>query len=355
MSAFRPIPKLISIAQFQSVGFYDFYKAKACVFKGARKNIQLTGSLPPTPTTPQVLVGLFYHDMMESIGAASTVLDFSKTVENLILNYAERARKVPALKRAGNFANWPEVNFASRKAIDAFKRKKLPSSDLRQSEKMLVSSCGSFVGKPDLVLVQERTAQLIEFKSNDIRNEKGDLKPEYHEQLLFYSFLLFQNYALDRIEASIESMSNDRIDFEISSVDSSDYYVSARSWLADVNSLVTAFGANPNLDSISSPSENNCWSCEKRLLCQPFKAHQTAMQINDNVFVVEGKVIAKDTKAPNLDTVVVDDFNLNRDIRVKCEKLLSNQIHMNSSYTFTNLKRTTLGFETTSTTEVFVE
>lgn len=349
------LPKLAAIAPFRAIGFYDFYKTKACIFKGAKKNAQFTKELPTSPTTPHILIGLFYHDIMEAIGTTETVGDLSKTIENLIIGYADQARKLSTLKKAGNFANWPEVNFAARKALEAFKRKKSTPVEQRQSEQKLTSRCGLFVGKPDLVLIHQRTAQLIEFKSNDIRESSGDLKAEYKEQLFFYSFLLFQNHQLDKIEATIESMSNDRIDLVIAPDASEAYYLEAKALLERANALVSSVAVGLDTSTISSPKSDVCWNCEKRLVCTIFKSKQLQIELSGDVFIVEGKVLAKETKAPNADTIIIFDSNLHREIRVKCDKSISPQIPINSQCALSELKRTALGFETTMKTEVFIE
>ncbi len=347
-------PILEDISKFDSVGFYDFYRAKRCILKGSRKNLVLSSELPNEPVNAQTLLGLFYHDAMELCGKVKSLDILKDSIESLITDYSAKSNSVPSLKKLGLFGNWRETNITARRVFDSFRRKSSDSHSKANAESLLQSLCGRFVGRPDLIVTSRKIANLIEFKSNDLRESSGHLKDEYREQLLFYAFLLYQNFEIHNVQSTIESVSGDKIEFEISLEAANQYYLESVERINQINELLKAASEKSNLKKISNVTEDNCQYCEKRVVCHAFLERQFDFQFESDAYIIQGKIQDKDTRALNADILKVLDENRGEVVLIKCTKGVSANLEIGKKYTLYGIRRNNTGFELTAKSQVLL-
>lgn len=356
MEPILPMPRLLKLDELLNVGFYDFYSSKNCIFKGCRKNSKFDGSMPIEFQNERTLVGLFYHDCMELGYKANSIEELKAEIEELIAQYQIKVSSNSNLRKMGSFSNWRDVNFASRRVCEVYRTRKNNEDtvDIR-SEDFLKSACGSFVGRLDQYKITSNIAKLLELKSSEIRDINGEIKNEYREQILFYSFLLFQNFEIQSVKAILESMSGDVIEFEISKSESKTYYEKCIKELTDMNIKIKNLKITDELEQITNSTKDNCTYCNKKIVCNSFKQKQLNLNLEGSSYVLHGNIIKIDKQALNADTIEFFDVNLDKIIKIRCDKSIAQHIDENSKKVFYGASFNAGIFIINSRTQIFYE
>lgn len=283
------LPTIKNWSAFDSVGLYDLLALDQCIFKAMGKNLVLSQEMLPDLPTRASLVGLFHHKSMELVFDYETTSELEASIEAEIVKLQKIVDGWPHLKRTGSVSGWNEVNVSAAMAVRTFLEiQGAPRTDSQVNvEEKLKSRDKTLVGKPDFFLISGRTALLKELKSSDIRDTDGKIRDEYDKQVKFYSLLLYDNYAIDIVNVSLESSRGEFYQTTVTKAQVDE----TREWASKIINSANAIIAKAKaLDQLTIVSGENCSTCKKRSLCGPFKQHQSSIELSYDSYLIEGRV-----------------------------------------------------------------
>jgi hypothetical protein len=279
-------PRLVSVTDFSRVGFYQWTDLRACILKATNNNLLVEGTLEPSPPNRAILVGKFFHRVMELSARLSSERDLEAGIERSIAELQTQVIDLGVDDNLGRVSSWRNVNKAAVLAMDAFRRRSSSALPVvGYTEQLLASRSGLLVGKPDSIVMRDRAAWIIEYKSSNPIDENGALRKEYREQLLFYAALAIQNYAIQEIAGVVRSISGAETTYKI---DSSDALETLERAELDVRSANAAIDVAQRKDELGRPSAAACESCAKRIICQSFIHQQHSFSFQSAAYVLAG-------------------------------------------------------------------
>jgi hypothetical protein len=326
------IPKVFGAEPFERMNFYSWLGSRYCVFKGLSSNLKLSAPMPAPPPTRAVLIGRFFHKVMEKAEEAKSLESLEDEIEVLIRELQMIVSTEPVFKKSGAVSGWTEINSAATRAIEHFQR---PFVGNRATwlETTLVSKNGKFSGQPDKFCVKEREAVVFELKSGKIRDEAGVLLKEYLEQVHFYSYLISEQFEIENSHCEILSLSGDKSTLDLKRDQIREHGERFNKDLENTNIAITSA---TDVEVLQNPSEEACLHCNKKVICRAFAKTQKQFVPSGN-FVIRGSVKTVSSPASSQVLVeVLDSVSRQRcsiEVPAKCKDDLKND----AEYLFSEL------------------
>ena len=322
----KQLPILNKEFELGCLGFYEMQRVKKCYFGGlANKKVISSGEFLENRVTKNLIVGNFYHDVMEkalTVKEKSELIKYGKSLINKIEKEQEFFIKE---RKLGSVSSWGDITNALRASILLF-NSKVVGKDYKVKPKKLVSKDGLFKGVPDFYSIDNEKGTLIEYKSANLI-DKSKTKQDYLEQIEFYSVLLFENFLdLQVLDASIISLGGQKTT-----------KVFTREEVVKIGDrLRKEYVAIKKNSSLFSYEIENCCYCSKKELCETYKQEITSVKTDRDIYVVEGKFLRSE-KTENGRVLFFDKFkvklrNFVLELEVGNSYLLSNIFKVNDYF-----------------------
>lgn len=256
----------------------QYYSALSCPYK-----LVLANSFsfePLLPINANAHLGSIMHKMIELIsnGTITDEQSFSENWRNLI------NRKENELKGKGLLNIVPLKYFVTDFALkknqlrnilqskkDKIDRRSKNAIKHYHPEKRLTNPDNTIAGIADLVITNEDSATIIDFKTGKIYTEDIDeygaieriVKKEYEFQLKLYAQLYFLMYGTYPTSLFLVTLENDFVEIPFTRNECQDTYQQAVSFLSTTNNLIKT----GQLELLAKPAEENCKYCLYRPAC----------------------------------------------------------------------------------------
>ncbi|MBK8204964.1 MAG: PD-(D/E)XK nuclease family protein [Bdellovibrionales bacterium] len=295
-------------------GFYDIEKLRACILSGASSLLSYGKWLPQELQTRPIIVGKFYHDLMDlTFGMESS--DPYEAMLAVLEKYRKIIMQDPNLKWMGDPCSWREINDAANSFLKGPLKVRLgqPETTKRIKNK-LYSKSRLLIGSPDYLLVSDKKADLWEFKSSRIYTD-GQLIQKHNRQVLYYAYLTYENFDVDIIHSRIIGLSGEESSLAITRELAKDFGAKCEELVKSALSLIDE---NRSKEAYANPGYPQCNECGVRAICYPFRSIQMNTAEFDGFRVISEKI----TKVEN---GIGGSFNieLNNDVRVAFPKTLN--------------------------------
>lgn len=265
-------------------GFYDLEKISHCVLSGTASKIGFGKWTPEDPPTKQVIIGRFYHDLMESEYKDSNSNEDYEYCIKLIEKYNALAANYPSLKILGKVSGWKEINAAARMYLEGNFRGRKRAVDVSPNMKgNLYSQSKLLIGKPDSLKIDGTKGFLTEFKSTSIYKDEV-VQEKYVRQLKYYSYLVFSNFDVTVIECKLISLNGHEVLVPISKEEAMLYGKECEDLAV---STWEKLDQTSDLLSLSTPGNPQCKECRIKAACRTFLSTQ------DDQVELEGFRVAK--------------------------------------------------------------
>ncbi len=330
-------PSIVSIRPLINITFSQWIALNQCPLKGALRSAILDGELPKPPTTRASLVGIFHHEAMEQVALERSPDVVRRTLEGRIEEMQRIVSNLPYLRRLGSVSGWAEINrsvtiaqelSSSWVGTEKSDRRAHAELDLHSKSKLLK-------GRPDFFSVHESVADLREYKSGAIREKNGRLRCEYLDQVKFYSYLIVDTFQVETINASIESLSGDRHEEQISLEQALRFGVAVEMTVTDFNRQ------NEKCETwevLAPPTREACTFCLGRPVCRPFKKSQDQLGLEGEQYVLEGHLLGLEkTKLGNV--AEVKDVYREKRSELLIPEEVCRELRPANAYMFMNLRR----------------
>lgn len=281
-----------------TMGFYDVERAKRCPLSAFGIFLGIGVNLPRELPTRPILVGLFFHTLMEK--------DTSKFEGNQDYDFCEdQVRKLektvlenPRLKWMGSPSTWKEINTAA----NAFLANGFKSTGSVKSQRIskLSSKSGMLTGRPDFLRITGDSADLWEFKSANIYSE-GNTVEKYLRQIFYYAYLIFQTFEVKRVNGRIVGLTGHESPKEILRKDAEQIGLEYENI---IQSIVQKIDDASSLEDLAVPGLPQCLECSIRSECPSFLRVQYENEAFNSFRVIRGV----------LNTVSVNGTNIVLDI-----------------------------------------
>jgi len=330
-------PTIISIGPLIDITFSQWIALNQCPLKGALRSAILDGELPKPPITRASLVGIFHHEAMEQVALEHSAKVIRRTLESRIEEMQQIVSNLPHLRRLGSVSGWPEINRSVTIAQE------LSSSwagtekvDRREHTELdLQSKSGLLKGRPDFFSVHEAVADLREYKTGGIREKDGLLRCDYLDQVKFYAYLIVDTFQVETVNASIESLSGDRCEEQISLERAIQFGASVEMSLAEFNRQNEKCGA---WEVLAAPTRDACTFCLGRPVCRAFKKSQDQLELEGEQYVLEGHLLG--VEKTNLGNVAsVKDVHREKRLELLIPEEVCRELKAEEAYVFMNLRR----------------
>jgi hypothetical protein len=296
------------------VTYSQFEALNECALKGVTKVLILDGPLPEQIPTRASLVGRFHHKALELAATVATADELQKRIEQEISLLQEAVSRWPHLRRLGSVSGWDDVN---RSASLAERVAANRSGDIRARrgiERELRSRNGALIGRPDYFSISGVAARLREYKTGAIRDSDGEPLVRYVRQLQFYSQLLVDNYGVQEISGSVESLNGDAFERVIGVEEAAEFSNHVLTTIATVNAELRDA---PALGGFAHPAPDACECCDAQVICSVFKASDSLQTAGFEQFFVEGTVAdVEAVTAASAKLVTIADDNRSTAVRI---------------------------------------
>lgn len=274
--------------ELSELTFSRWNSLQQCTAKGLVHMLALDGQLPEPLPTRGTLVGRFHHQLMELAATVSSEAELDARTEDAIAVLQQEVARWPHLRKAGSVSGWKEVNASASLAMRAFAMRGARNGcGPNRVEHMLRSQDGLLLGRPDSFRIVAGSAILREYKSGSIRGKMGSIKETYLDQLTFYAVLIFDNYDVESVVGSLESLGGDRHDIEIRREQAQEFAQRVIGVVAAVNQRARSARS---LADLANPSQDACSYCAVRSICVRFKSTQDELALTGEQLLAEGVV-----------------------------------------------------------------
>ncbi len=322
-----------------------------CAAKGLADALDLEGQLPRSPPSRGTLVGRFHHRLMELAARASSAVELDAKIEAEIRLLQHEVSKHAHMRQAGSVSGWRDVNVSASLAMRMFEMRDQRRADGEtvHVETELKARDGLLIGRPDLFRVHGRGAILREYKTGVIRDETGGIRKDYLDQITLYAALIFDNYSVESVEASIESLAGDRHEATINREQARQLAERVTDALVRINELVRSARS---FSDLARPSADACSYCPLRCVCVSFKASQDDLALKGDQLLAEGTVESIQASleaAPR--TVSLRDEIRSVEIQLQIPTAVAAQLSEKRRYQFIDLHRRGPGLEWSITSQ----
>ena len=309
-----------------------------CTAKGRVDVLILDGQLPETLPSRGTLVGRFHHRLMDLAVSTANLAQLEAETEHEIELLQHEVAKYSHLKRAGSVSGWREINKSASLAVRVLETRNQSSEEGRlRVEKELKSKDGHLIGRPDLFRIHGTAATVWEYKTGAIREENGSVRADYMDQVTLYAALIFDNFSVEVVETSLESLDGDRHEVSIGRKTASTFLQNVANTLAATNEQARSVR---RLTELASPSPDACSYCSLRALCTSFKGKQDELSLKGDQFLAEGTVGSITARsADGLMSVCLDDELRKMKIQLLLPASAATEMSAGCRYQLLNLHR----------------
>lgn len=205
----------------------------------------------------------------EGAGAAASPAEFRALFNSVVSTAAEELRATPSSRHLGEPNHWPELAELYRRLYDVVQRR-LRAGAVEAveacAERTLHSKDGQLWGRPDAYFVSADGIDLVDYKSGALSSEASP-KDEYVEQLLFYAYLIQENYG--QYPRSLSLIGRDGLVIPVAPAPGRSAILGdqLRSMLDTYNTAVRRQAA---AEELATPSAEGCLFCDRKALCSKF-------------------------------------------------------------------------------------
>jgi len=280
------LPSVIGFTEFRDLSFQEHVRLRSCVLGAMSDNLHLSRPLPVILPNRATLIGRFHHRAMELASKAPSIHDLDAQLDQEIEVLQREVDSWPHLRRCGSVSGWDGVNQAIAVAERATRRRASEGATVRP-ELTLRSRDGLLVGRLDLFTVSGTRGILTEYKTSSLRDERGAIRQEYVDQILFYSVLVFDNHAIEVLIARLESPRDGIWEQEVQRAVATDFKARIVNLLQEANRRIST---TQSMDGLAQPSLEACTRCDKTAICSAFQRHQFEIGLTGNEYVLDGIV-----------------------------------------------------------------
>lgn len=346
------LPSITGFDEFTRISFSDFVALRHCILKAMSGNLRLSSHMPEPWPTRATIVGNFHHQAMELASCATNLESLEAELERRIRALQEYVSAWAHLRGVGSVSGWDEIN---RSYIDAVRwtkdRQGVGQLGRARSEMLLTSSDGLLVGKPDFFCVDGKRARLREFKTSSLRSANGEVRPEYMDQLKFYSVLLVETHAVQFIGATLESLTGESWSVGITSEDAIAFGDEVRNLVRAANRRVAAASSAAELANVAA---DGCSYCRKQVICEAFKKKQTDLELEEGTYVLDARLErAAPGSSPRVSDLELKESHTDRSVRLVVPSEVGAQLSHGGHYVFSALTRDRSGYRWAPSARVF--
>jgi PD-(D/E)XK nuclease superfamily len=331
-------PTIVAVGSLPKITFSAWVSLKRCALKGTLGQATINGELPKSAPSRANLIGTFHHKALELASRGYSPDELRLSLESEIERCQRTVTALPALRRFGSVSGWDEINRSVSLAHDLAAAKGRGvggGASNAAAETGLRSASGLMEGKPDFFWVNESGATLREYKSVGIRDEDGELLADYLDQVKFYSVLIFDNFDVPIVKASVESLSGDRCDVAVSPAEARQFSMLVEQALREFNRSVEA-PVKP--ETLATPSREACAYCNGRVACEPFKRLQDQLELEGEQYLIQGMLVRMEPRSANWVATIGEVYRDKR-IQLSIPEEVARQLRSESAYIFFNLRR----------------
>jgi CRISPR/Cas system-associated exonuclease Cas4 (RecB family) len=313
----------INFKEIKRISPSQFYSMKNCAYKSLLA--EAFDKKPLLPLSPNAYFGIVLHKMLELIarGIVKSEDHFNSEFENQVKILESDLQSngfgffVPIKVKLRNFG-LKKIQLKKHLPIGSENSTRFSKTKF-YSEKWFESKDKLIAGKIDLVIENESSIEIIDFKTGTIRqdflDDEGevypDIKDEYKEQLKLYAYLYFENTNKFPTELSLVDLAQQKFSIEYSEGECKTLFEEAKCLLKSTNDCINtrSFSANPK--------EENCKYCLYRPACSFYHEKIDSDFSNNDVFGKIKKVKRFQNGNVNLSiesgTIIITIKNFNSD------------------------------------------
>jgi hypothetical protein len=346
------LPSIAGFEEFRRISFSDFVALRHCTMKAMSDNLLLSCRMPEPWPTRATVVGSFHHQAMELATYATTPESLEQELEHRIGVLQEYVSRWPHLRGTGSVTGWDEINRSYICAVRwARSRPAIDQMSCAKSETLLTSRDGLLVGKPDFFSLDGNRARLREFKTSSLRCAQGDIRPEYVDQLKFYSALLAETYAVRFIDATLESFTGESWSLAVTSDEAIAFGDEVRNFVRAANQRIANARTAIELTNVAA---DGCSYCRKQVICEAFKRAQSDIELEESSYVLDAKLErVGHGSSPRVSDLELKECHTNRNIRLVVPSEVGAKLSGGGRYVFSALTRDRSGFRWTASARVF--
>jgi hypothetical protein len=309
-----------------------------CAAKGWVDILVLDGKLPDPPLSRGILVGRLHHRMMELAVTVSSPGELDARMEEEIAALQRQIVELPHLRRAGSVSAWTEINASVSLAMRVFElRGQRSDAEEIRVEEELKSKDGLFNGRPDVFRIHGTRASLREYKTGAIRDKSGNIKPAYLDQVAIYAALILDNYDVETVAVSLDSLDGDRHETMVDRDQVRKLSQHVTGVIAKLNERVRSADSFAEL---AQPSQDGCSYCSLRSICSPFKGVQDELELVGEQLLAEGAVeLVGERQNDALMSVSFNDECREMNFTVSLPASVASQMVQGRRYQLLNLRR----------------
>jgi len=324
-----------------------------CVAKGWSDMLVLDGELPKPPPSRSLLVGRLHHRFMELAVTAYSAQELEAQIENEISALQKEVTRYPHLRRAGSVSGWMEINTSASLALRLLEmREGGADGGAIRVERDLESKDGVLFGRPDLFRIQGSHASLKEYKTGTIRDEKGKVRPAYLDQITLYAALIFDNYEVETVAASLDSLGGDRHETEISRKQAQELCERVRRVVTEVNDRARSA---QSFAELGQTSQDGCNQCALQPICTSFKVAQDELALEGDQFLAEGTIESVGAHSGGaLTNIRVHDEHRKTALSLSVPSAVASEMSPNQRYQLLYLRRRGVTLEWGNTSRALI-
>ena len=262
-----------TLDNLKTMTFWKYVKLKKCLSFGAFPDHVKPSINAPNIKTKSLVIGLFYHDLLEKLNSCSTeelklATKFNTIFNNLLKSFKEELGSSAYSRHLSNLDKWPEITQIYNSVFVSFSNYdvKKTSRGRFKTEEILQSKDGKITGKIDAFFVDDSHISLIDYKSSDFDGEVSSME-EYKSQLYLYAYLLQENFGTYPVSLNLIDRNNNVITIPPAPSISMEIASKMRSLLSEYNKKINA---DANFYSHANPSIEGCRYCKMKPFCGRF-------------------------------------------------------------------------------------
>lgn len=277
----------------QSLSYWRFTRLRSCFLSGAYPASVKTDFKIDQVFGRSQVIGNMFHLLMEKFHALRTQGPVThKLLRNVFSNQMDetwgKIQETPSMRHLGDPRTWPELTPIYESICDLADRSGSSvsrSSTELKTEQILYSRDRLLVGQIDAFFVDDDGIDLIDYKSGEITTDNASIREAYVEQLLFYAYLIHENYGVYPKSLTLIGKDSDRVRVRPSQENSNALANEMRTMLARYNDQVAQ--ALP-LEKFTNPSSTNCLFCDAKPICGPFWIAASGLNLPQWAHIVVG-------------------------------------------------------------------
>ncbi|MFC1749148.1 PD-(D/E)XK nuclease family protein [Pseudomonadota bacterium] len=267
------------------ISYWQYSRLKECALKGVFPN-----NLSLIPASPNIsnynrrmILGMVFHRIMEGVCQEPSNYDLlllekvKVLVKDVFYNVENELKSREGGERFSNIERWPEAGSVYDAVVTILKDRKNSSNQNSQkknssrvlSEYMLVSENGKVTGKPDLIIQNNDSITVVDYKLCHLDNMTEGVFQSYTHQLLLYANLIEEQLGFYPKKAFLVGKGKSKKEIYLEKEKSLQIRREMETMLEEVNRRIIS--SVTNYDSLSTPSGSACGNCDAKPWCSSFR------------------------------------------------------------------------------------